>query len=245
MSGVKTIDVNCDMGESAGAVRGGLQERLMPWITSVNVACGGHAGDPGLMAETIAAAIRWKASVGAHPSYPDRANFGRVSMRLGAGELAGCVAGQIRELAQIAKNSKTELRHVKAHGALYNDAASDPATAEALAAGIALFSRELVLVGPAGSKMLQVFASRGLRTAAEAFADRRYEANGSLRAHPFSDALISNPAEAAAQALMFAQSGEVRTLCVHSDTPGVLAIARAVSAGLEGAGIARRALTTA
>ena len=240
---MRTVDVNCDMGESAEAVRGGLQESLMPWITSVNVACGGHAGDEGLMTETIATALKWKVSVGAHPSYPDRANFGRVRMRLGADELARCVEEQIRELARIAKNLRCELRHVKAHGALYNDAASDPATAEAIAAGAALFSRELVLVGPAGSKMLQVFSSLGFRTAAEAFADRRYEPDGALRARSSSDALITDPAEAAAQALKFAESGSVQTICVHSDTPGALAIAIAAAAGLAAAGIERRAFS--
>jgi UPF0271 protein len=240
---VKTIDVNCDMGESAEAVRDGLQESLMPWITSANVACGGHAGDEALMTETIAAALRWKVSVGAHPSYPDRANFGRVRMRLGAGELARCVAEQIRELARIAKNLRTELRHVKAHGALYNDAANDPAAAEAIAVGAALFSRELVLIGPAGSKMLQVFSSLGFRTAAEAFADRLYEPDGALRARSFPDALITDPVEAAAQALKFAQGAAVDTICVHSDTPGALAIARSVAEGLAAAGVARRAFS--
>ncbi|MFI5360999.1 MAG: 5-oxoprolinase subunit PxpA [Elusimicrobiota bacterium] len=238
---MKTIDVNCDMGESAEAVRGGLQESLLPWITSVNVACGGHAGDEGLMRETIAGALRWKVSVGAHPSYPDRANFGRVRMRMTGEEIARSVAGQIRELARIAEELKIELRHVKAHGALYNDAAADPATAEAIAAGAALFSRDLVLVGPAGSRMLQVFASRGFRTAAEAFADRRYEPDGSLRSRSFPDALVSEPGAAAAQALAFARGGEVRTLCVHSDTPGALAIVRAVAGALDAAGIERRA----
>jgi UPF0271 protein len=236
---MKTIDVNCDMGESAEAVRGGLQESLMPWVTSVNVACGGHAGDEGLMTETIMTAMKWKVSVGAHPSYPDRANFGRVRMSLSADELARCVGEQIRELARIAKSLKTELRHVKAHGALYNDAAADPATAEAVAAGAALFSRELVLVAPAGSRMLRVFSRLGFRTAAEAFADRRYEPDGALRARSFKDALIADPAEAAAQALKFAQGGEVDTICVHSDTPGALAIARAVAAALDAAGVAR------
>jgi UPF0271 protein len=241
---VKTIDVNCDMGESADAVRGGLQESLMPWITSVNVACGGHAGDEGLMAETIATALKHNVSIGAHPSYPDRANFGRMSMKLGADELARSVGDQIRELARIAKSLKTELRHVKAHGALYNDAAYDPATAEAIAAGAALFSRELVLVGPLGSKMLQVFSSLGFRTAAEAFADRRYEPDGSLRARSFPDALITDPAQAAIQALKYAEGGKVQTLCVHSDTPGALVIARAVAAGLDSAGFARRSFST-
>ncbi|MFI5361450.1 MAG: 5-oxoprolinase subunit PxpA [Elusimicrobiota bacterium] len=242
---MKTIDVNCDMGESADAVRGGLQESLMPWITSVNVACGGHAGDEGLMSETIATALKWKVSVGAHPSYPDRANFGRVRMKMSVEDLSRCVADQIRELAGVAKKLNVELRHVKAHGALYNEAAADSATAEAIAAGAAMFSRELVLVGPAGSKMLQVFSNLGFRTAAEAFSDRRYEPDGSLRARSFADALINEPAAAAAQALKFAESGKVQTLCVHSDTPGALAIARAVAAGLDTAGIARRAFSAA
>ena len=240
---MKTIDVNCDMGESAEALRGGLQESLMPWITSVNVACGGHAGDAELMSGTIAAALKWNVAVGAHPSYPDRANFGRVRMSLGADELARSVGAQIRALARVAKDLKAELRHVKAHGALYNDAAADPATAEAIAAGTALFSRELVLVGPAGSKMLEVFAGLGFRTAAEAFADRRYEPDGALRARSFKDALIAEPAAAAAQAVGFALGGEVATICVHSDTPGALAIARAVAAGLDAAGVARRAFS--
>ena len=224
------IDLNCDMGELAD---GALEEALMRYVTSANVACGGHAGDPATMERTVGLARQYGVAVGAHPAYPDRANFGRVEMPLSAEQIALAVAGQIRALADIAGN----LTHVKPHGALYNVAARHAGVARAIAEGVELVSRELVLVGLAGSAMLEVWREMGFRTAAEGFADRRYEPDGSLRSRKFPDALITDPEQAAAQALRLAREGRAETICVHSDTPGSARILAAVSESLRSAGI--------
>jgi 5-oxoprolinase (ATP-hydrolysing) subunit A len=224
-----TIDLNCDMGELADSA---IEEALMPLITSANVACGGHAGDPTIMRRTVDLARRHGVAIGAHPGYPDRANFGRVEMPLSAGEIAETVDQQIRALAAIAG----DLAHVKPHGALYNVAAKNPEVARAIGEGVARFSRDLVLFGLAGSKMLDVWREMGFRVAAEGFADRRYEPDGSLRSRKFADALITNPLDAAAQALRLANEGHVQTICIHSDTPGSLAIAEVVARELYASG---------
>ena len=226
-----TIDLNCDMGELADAV---LEQALLRHITSANVACGGHAGDAASMRRTVDLARRYGVAVGAHPGYPDRANFGRAAMPLTAAEIAATVAAQIRALTEIAGR----LTHVKPHGALYNVAAKDAAVARAIAEGVALAGGEVVLVGLAGSAMLDVWRDMGFGVAAEGFADRRYEPDGSLRPRKLADALITDPPQAAAQALRLAQEGRVQSLCVHSDTPGSVEILAAVSEALWLAGIA-------
>jgi len=216
------IDLNCDMGELPDAA---LEEALMPHITSANVACGGHAGDASTMRRTVELA-RWHGVVvGAHPGYPDRVNFGRVEMALSAGQIAQTVCEQIGALAAIAGH----LAHVKPHGALYNVAAKYPEVARAIGQGVARFGKQLVLVGLAGSAMLDVWREMGFRTAAEGFADRRYEPDGSLRSRKFADALITDPGDAAAQALRLASEGRVQTICVHSDTPDAVRIVAAVA----------------
>ena len=225
-----TIDLNCDMGELPDAA---LEEALMAHITSANVACGGHAGDAASMRRTVEMARRHDVAVGAHPGYPDRANFGRVEMALSAEQIAQTVCQQIGALVAISGG----LAHVKPHGALYNVAAKNPEVARAIGEGVARFGEGLVLVGLAGSAMLDVWRAMGFRTAAEGFADRRYEPDGSLRTRRFADALITEPGEAAAQALRLVSEGRVQTNCVHSDTPGsveiVAAVARALQAGLK------------
>jgi UPF0271 protein len=221
-----TIDLNCDMGELADTA---LEEALMRRITSANVACGGHAGDAGSMRRTVEMARRYGVAVGAHPGYPDKANFGRVEMALSGEEIAQTVEEQVRALAAIAGG----LAHVKPHGALYNIAAKNPDVARAIAEGVARFGRGLVLVGLAGSSMLDVWREMGFRTAAEGFADRRYEADGSLRSRKFADALITDPEEAAEQAVRLARAGRAQTICVHSDTPGAVVILAAVADRLQ------------
>jgi UPF0271 protein len=223
------IDLNCDMGELPDA---SIEETLMPYITSANVACGGHAGDAATMRQTVDRARRYGVGIGAHPSYPDRANFGRVELALDAEQIAQTVCEQIRALEAIAG----DLAHVKPHGALYNVAAKDPDVARAIGEGVARWGRETILVGLAGSIMLDVWRDMGFRTAAEGFADRRYEPDGSLRSRKFDDALITYPEEAAAQALRLAEGGCIQTICVHSDTPGSTAIAAAVNQALRAAG---------
>ena len=228
-----TIDLNCDMGELPDAA---LEEALMAHIASANVACGGHAGDAASMRRTVEMARRHGVAVGAHPGYPDRANFGRVEMALSAEQIAQTVCQQIGALAAIAGG----LAHVKPHGALYNVAAKNPEVARAIGEGVARYGESvarsgegLVLVGLAGSTMLDVWRAMGFRTAAEGFADRRYEPDGSLRARKFADALIAEPGEAAAQALRLVSEGRVQTICVHSDTPGSVEIVAAVAAALQ------------
>jgi len=221
------IDLNSDMGELADA---SIEAALMRHITSANVACGGHAGDADSMRRTVELARRNGVAVGAHPSYPDRANFGRVELAMSGEQIAEAVHQQILTLAAITG----ELTHVKPHGALYNVAAKQAEVARAIGEGVARFGQDVVLVGLAGSVMLEVWQGMGFRTAAEGFADRRYEPDGSLRPRRFADALITDPAEAAAQAMRLAREGRVQTICVHSDTPGAAGIAAAVAAALRG-----------
>ena len=249
-----TVDLNCDMGELPEAIADGSQEAIMPFLTSVNVACGGHAGNEATMAATIEQAQRWGLGVGAHPSYPDRENFGRVAMPMSAAAIAQTVFEQVRLLAAIARRHGVALRHVKPHGALYNTAAKDAGVARSIAEGVGQWSRELVLVGLAGSIMLEVFREAGFAVAAEAFADRRYEADGSLRARRFPDALITDPRVAARQAVGMVEEGSIvaidgtkvpvsaATLCIHGDTTGAGEIAEEVSSALRARGIELKAL---
>jgi UPF0271 protein len=230
---VHPIDLNCDMGELPEAVFGGAQEELMQHVTSVSIACGGHAGDDATMRETVWQARRHGCAVGAHPGYPDPANFGRVRMEMPTAELEESVYRQVRTLAAMAG----PVAHVKPHGALYNEAARDASLADAIARGVARWSRDVVLVGLAGSPMLEVFADAGFRVAAEGFADRQYEPDGSLRPRRLAGALIEDPEEAAGQALRLAMDGHVRTICIHGDTPGAPVIAARVARALRQAGV--------
>src|SRR4029077_1836672 len=203
------IDLNCDMGEFPEAIADGTQESLMRSITSVNIACGGHAGDERTMRTTIEQALRWKRAIGAHPGYPDRPYFGRLELKLPASDIDSSVFEQVRALAEVAAGCGARLTHVKPHGALYNQAVRNRELAVAIAEGVAQWSRGVVLVGLAGSRMLDVFREAGFAVAAEAFADRRYEPDGTLRSRKFEDALIRNPEEAAWQALGIAERGVV------------------------------------
>jgi UPF0271 protein len=254
-SGGLRIDLNCDMGELPEAIADGTQEALMRSITSVNIACGGHAGDEQTMKTTIEQALRWKLAIGAHPGYADRANFGRLELDVPPKEIAVSVFEQVRALAQIAAGCGARLVHVKPHGALYNQAVGNRELAEAIAKGVAQWNRDVVLVGLAGSPMLDVFREAGFAVAAEAFADRRYQPDGTLRSRKFEDALIRNPEEAAWQALSIAERGVViasdgsevsidaQTLCIHGDTPGAPKIAATVARTLSEAGIAVRTVS--
>ncbi len=243
------IDLNCDMGELPEAIADGTQGSLMASLTSVNIACGGHAGDEQIMETTVEQALRWKLAIGAHPGYADRANFGRLELKLPAKDIADSVHEQVRVLAEIAARCGARLAHVKPHGALYNQAVHNRELAGAIAEGVARWSRDVVLVGLAGSPMLDVFRKAGFAVAAEAFADRRYEADGTLRSRKFEDALIRDPAEAAHQALGIVERGVViasdgsevavdaQTICIHGDTPGASEIAAAVARTLRQAGV--------
>ena len=243
------IDLNCDMGELPEAIADGTQESLMPSFTSINVACGGHAGDDATMRLTIQQALRHQVSIGAHPAYPDRENFGRTELNLSATEVADSVFQQVRTLASIATELNVQITHVKPHGALYNQAVRNRPLAQAIAEGVGRYSHNIVLVGLADSPMLEVFAQAGFPVAAEAFADRLYEPDGTLRSRKHLDALIRDPAKAAAQALSIAQRSSViardgtivpvhaQTICIHGDTPGAPQIAEAVAKTLREAGV--------
>lgn len=249
---MKRIDLNCDMGEIPEAIFDGTQESLMPYLTSASIACGGHAGDARTMKATIEQALRWKLAIGAHPGYPDRKNFGRAELNLPPEGIADSVFEQVRALAEIAAGCGASVTYVKPHGALYNQAVTNRPLAQAIADGVARWSRDVAIVGPAGSPMLDVFREAGFRIAAEAFADRRYEPDGSLRSRKFEDALIRDPAEAGQQALNIAERGMVvarggteiparaQTICIHGDTPGAPAIAAAVAQTLRNAGVELR-----
>jgi 5-oxoprolinase (ATP-hydrolysing) subunit A len=243
------IDLNCDMGELPEAIADGTQEALMPSFTSINVACGGHAGDTQTMQTTIEQARRWNIAIGAHPGYPDRANFGRLELDLSPEAISESVYTQVQALDAIAARSGVTLTHVKPHGALYNQAVHNHDLAEAIAKGIARWKHDVVLVGLAGSLMLDVFRKAGFPIAAEAFADRRYEPDGTLRSRKHPDALIRDPAEAGRQALRIVQSGAVvaydgsrvsvsaQTICIHGDSPGAREIAAEVAKTLRQAGV--------
>jgi len=246
---MKNIDLNCDMGELPEAIADGTQEALMRYITSANVACGGHAGDEQAMHATIEQAVRHNVAIGAHPGYEDRANFGRTELHLAPEEISGSVERQIRALDEIAAKCGARIVHVKPHGALYNQAARDRIIARAIAGGVRRWRADVILVGLAGSIMLDEFHNAGFRIAAEAFADRRYEPDGSLRPRRFRDALIANPQQAADQALQIVEKSSVtdssgatmplraQTLCLHGDTPGSPAIAEAIHQRLTAANV--------
>jgi UPF0271 protein len=244
------IDLNCDMGELPEAIADGTQEALMPSLTSVNVACGGHAGDEQTMKTTVEQALAWNLAIGAHPGYADRGNFGRLALQLSPEEVADSVFEQVAAFAKIAGRCGAQVAHVKPHGALYNQAAENPLLAEAIAVGVARWRKSAVLVGLAGSSMLDVFRQAGFAVAAEAFADRRYEAGGRLRSRKFENALIRDPQQAAQQAVSIVERGVVtawdgspvpviaETLCIHGDTPNAPQIAAAVARALGERGIA-------
>lgn len=246
---MKRIDLNCDMGEMPDSLADGSQEELMRLVSSANIACGGHAGSPKMMRATIEQALRYGVSIGAHPGYEDSANFGRQELRLSADEISASVHRQIIALEQIAQQCGAVLGHVKAHGALYNQAARDPKIARAIAVGVRRWRTDAVLVGLAGSIMLDEFRAAGFPVGAEAFADRRYENDGTLRSRRFADALLHNPEDAANQALQIVKRSCVTTvdgsmvplhadsICIHGDTPGAVEIAAAVSRRLHEAEI--------
>jgi UPF0271 protein len=244
---MKRIDLNCDMGELPANM--GTQEALMRSITSANVACGGHAGDQRSMTETIEQALRWNVAIGAHPGYADRANFGRLELEWPEEAIRDSVWRQVEALAEVAVACGARLMHVKPHGALYNQATRNRGVAEAIAEGVARWGKDVVLVGLAGSLMLEVFRKAGFAVAAEAFADRRYEPDGCLRARKFEDALIRDPLEAGRQALSIVERGTVtacdgseipvhaQTICIHGDMPGASEIASTVARTLRQASV--------
>jgi UPF0271 protein len=230
------IELNCDAGESFGPWPMGRDDLLIPLVSAANIACAAHAGDPVTMERTIALAQGSGVAIGAHPGYPDREGFGRRDLAMSAPELEASLVFQVSALQGMAHAAGAKVRHVKAHGALYNAATRDFALAASIASAVRRVSAELIVVGPPGSELLAAAEAAGLATQAEGFADRAYEADGSLRSRRLPGALLEDPAAAAAQAVALAASGRYATLCIHGDTPGAPEIARAVRTALVAAG---------
>lgn len=243
------IDLNSDVGESFGAWRLGQDADLMPAISSANVACGFHAGDPGVMRETVALARSHGVAVGAHPGFPDLAGFGRRNMHCSPAEVEDFVVYQVGALAAVAAAQGVRLQHVKPHGALYNMACVEAPLAAAIARATAAVDRSLVLFGLPGSHLLAEGRRAGLRVAAEIFADRAYLADGALVPRSRPGSVIHDPEVVVARAIEMIRDRsvlsvdgtpvalEADTLCVHGDTPGAAALATAIRRALEATGI--------
>ena len=243
------IDLNSDLGESFGPWPMGHDAALMESITSANIACGFHAGDPGVMRQTLALAKDRAVAVGAHPGFPDLVGFGRREMKASPTEVEDFVLYQISALAGMAATQWVSLQHVKAHGALYNMACKDRALADAIARATAAFDKALILFGLPNSELLRAGEAAGLRVAAEVFADRAYERDGSLVSRSKPGSVIHDRQAVVDRAVRMVKQKEVvtidgatialqaDTICLHGDTPGAADLARAVRRGLEDAGI--------
>jgi len=238
------IDFNCDLGEGCGD-----DAAIIPLITSASIACGGHAGDEASMRTTLRLCRDHGVAAGAHPSYPDRANFGRQEMPLAPAQIEAQVAAQVSALASIAESEGVRLAHVKPHGALYNVAARDRAVADAIVRAVVRFDPQLILFGLSGSQLTAAGEAAGLRVAHEVFAERRYEADGTLTPRNRDDAVIHALDDAIAQVLRFVRDGHViartgeslalhaDTLCLHGDRVDAAGFARAIRAALEADGV--------
>jgi UPF0271 protein len=244
------MDLNADLGESFGRWTLGEDERIVAHLTSANLACGFHAGDFRVMESTVALCRRAGVAVGAQPGYPDLLGFGRRPMPFEPDEVESLVRYQIGALEAFCRANGVEMQHVKPHGALYNQAATEPALAAAIARAVGRFSRDLLLYGLASSEpMAAAAADAGLRFIPEAFADRAYLPDGTLQPRGAGGSLVTDPAVAAARAVRMATDGAVdatdgatieiraESICCHGDTPGAVSIAAAVRRGLEAAGV--------
>jgi len=243
------LDLNADVGESFGEYTLGQDGLLMPSITSASIACGFHAGDPGVMRETIALAQQHGVAVGAHPAFPDLVGFGRREMRATPREVEDFVVYQIGALAAVAAAGGMRLQHVKAHGALYNMAVRDATLADAIARATASVDRSLILFGLPGSELIAAGKRAGLRTAREGFADRAYRPDGTLVRRSEPGAVIEDPESVVNRAISMARDRavnaidgslvalEVETICVHGDTPGAAVLAARIRKALIDAGV--------
>ena len=242
------MDLNCDLGEGMPA-----EAALMPFITSANIACGGHTGDAASMQATIARCLQYDVAIGAHPSWPDREHFGRRNRHYTSHELYHFIRSQIEALLQYVPEGT--LRHVKPHGALYNQSAADPEIAATIAEAVYDINPELVLFGRSGSHSCSKATGLGLQVAHEVFADRRYEADGSLTPRSNPHALITDVNEAVEQALRLVQQGTVvvrtgetitlqaDTICIHGDGSNAVALTEAIHFTLQQHGIALQTIT--
>ncbi len=238
------IDINCDMGEGVGN-----EEALMPFISSANIACGYHAGDANSILHTLELCKQYKVAPGAHPSFLDRANFGRREMELPVTELYELIIQQLLIMQEMADMADVSLRHVKPHGALYNMSARDQLIAQVIAKAVKNFNSQLILVGLSGSCSIEQAIEIGLDTISEVYADRTYQDDGTLTPRVTEGAMITDPAKAAAQVLEMVQEGTVTTvsgskipiiaesICLHGDGPHVLEFAKTIQQTLKAKGI--------
>jgi UPF0271 protein len=235
---MKKIDVNCDLGESYGAYKIGQDEEMLKYVTSVNIACGFHAGDPKTMRETIERAVENQVGIGAHPGFPDLNGFGRRNMDMTPQEIYDLVVYQVGALDGFVRIAGAKLQHVKPHGALYNMAAKNESISNAIAQAVCAYDPSLILYGLSGSELIAAGKRIGLRTASEVFADRTYQQDGSLTSRKLSDAMIKEDSVAAGQVVRMVKEGRVRslqgtdvdiqadTVCIHGDGPHALSFAQ-------------------
>jgi UPF0271 protein len=248
------VDLNCDMGESFGAYRIGADDSVFPYITSANVACGFHGGDPTVMRSTLARARELGVSVGAHPGLPDLIGFGRRSMDVTPDDVYDLMVYQIGALLGFARVTGAAVRHVKAHGALYNMAAVKRELAAAIARAVRDVDRSLILFGLPGTHLIKEGEAAGLVTAGEAFADRNYMSDGTLVSRRRPDAQVHDADEAVRRAVRMVREGKVTavdgtelsmkvdTICIHGDGPHAAEFAQRLRAGFEAAGISVKAV---
>lgn len=239
------VDLNCDLGESFGAYKIGMDEEILSFVTSSNIACGFHAGDPSVMHKTVKLALKNGVSVGAHPGFPDLVGFGRRNISISAEDAYDMVVYQIGALNAFVKAEGGKMQHVKPHGALYNMAAKDQILAEAIARAIYKVDSQLILFGLSGSELIKAGERAGLRTASEVFADRTYQQDGSLTPRSSKDALIKNSDDAIKQVIKMVTEGTVLcqqgfyipikadTICIHGDGAHALTFAEEINKQLE------------
>ena len=248
------VDLNCDLGESFGAYKIGVDEDILPFVTSANIACGFHAGDPAVMRKTVALALKNNVAIGAHPGLPDLVGFGRRQMDISPQEAYDMVVYQLGALQAFVKAEGAVLQHVKPHGALYNMAAKSQSLATAIAEAVYKVDPSLILFGLSGSELVAAGEKIGLKVAHEVFADRTYQLDGALTPRKQADALITNDEEAVAQVVRMVKEGRVAsrqgtdvavkadTVCIHGDGAHALAFARKIRQSLLDSGIAVKAI---
>ncbi|MDC3423324.1 LamB/YcsF family protein [Aquibacillus sp. 3ASR75-11] len=244
-----TVDLNCDMGESFGAYKMGRDEEILDYITSANIACGFHAGDPSTMRKTVRLALEKNVGIGAHPGFQDLTGFGRRNMDISPQEAYDLVVYQIGALDAFVKSEGGKLQHVKPHGALYNMAAKNERLSEAIAEAIYKVDPELVLFGLAGGELFKAGEKVGLRSASEVFSDRTYQEDGTLTSRREPNALIKDHEMAVNQVIRMVKEGKVKstqggdvsikanTICIHGDGPSALDFAKYISKALRNANI--------
>jgi 5-oxoprolinase (ATP-hydrolysing) subunit A len=248
------VDLNSDVGESYGAYVIGCDEELLQYVTSANVACGWHAGDPVVMDRTVSVASARKVALGAHPGYPDRLGFGRRHLEVSPEEARAYVLYQIGALDAFARRAGRRLQHVKLHGAFYNAAATEDRLAKPVLEAIRDFDPELILLGLATSRLVRLAREQGMRTAHEAFPDRAYTQTGALASRHLPGSVIHDPEEAAERAVRMVTEGRVQaieggevhvladSLCIHGDNPQAVPLASMIREALEREGILVRPL---